>query len=133
MHNFFKLKNSQDLFFKVANGEIENRDLRKFAESRSGITGFINRFRPKPKVGVQTVKEEVKYDSLVFGPDEERLDYELASCCNPIAGDKVFGFVTVSKGIRVHKRDCPNAVALQANQARSEEHTSELQSRGHLV
>lgn len=117
MQNFFKLKNSQDLFFKVANGEIENRDLRKFAESRSGITGFINRFRPKPKVGVQTVKEEVKYDSLVFGPDEERLDYELASCCNPIAGDKVFGFVTVSKGIRVHKRDCPNAVALQANQA----------------
>lgn len=117
MQNFFKLKNSQDLFFKVANGEIENRDLRKFAESRSGITGFINRFRPKPKVGVQTIKDEIKYDSLVFGPDEERLDYELASCCNPIAGDKVFGFVTVSKGIRVHKRDCPNAVALQANQA----------------
>ena len=117
MQNFFKLKNSQDLFFKVANGEIENRDLRKFAESRSGITRFINRFRPKPKVGTQTIKEEVKYDSLVFGPDEERLDYELASCCNPIAGDKVFGFVTVSKGIRVHKRDCPNAVALQANQA----------------
>lgn len=118
MQSFFKLKNSQDLFYKVSSGEIENRDLRKFAESRSGITGFINRFRPKPKVGGQTIKVlDAEYDSLVFGPDEERLDYELASCCNPIAGDKVFGFVTVAKGIRVHKRDCPNAVALQANQA----------------
>jgi len=118
LQNFFKSKNSQDVFFKIGNGEIDNRELRKFAESKTGFTGFINRFRPKPKSN--NVKEEEpkqKYDSLVFGPDEEKLDYELASCCNPIPGDKVFGFVTVSKGIRVHKKDCPNAVALQANQA----------------
>jgi len=118
LQNFFKSKNSQDVFFKIGNGEIDNRGLRKFAESKTGFTGFINRFRPKPKPN--NVKEEEpkqKYDSLVFGPDEEKLDYELASCCNPIPGDKVFGFVTVSKGIRVHKKDCPNAVALQANQA----------------
>ena len=115
---FFKLKNSQDVFYKVATGEIDNKSLRKFAEGKSGITGFINRFRPKAKTVSQP--EELisqKYDSLVFGPDEEKLDYDLASCCNPIAGDKVFGFVTVAKGIRVHKKDCPNAVALQANQA----------------
>lgn len=118
LQNFFKSKNSQDVFFKIGNGEIDNRGLRKFAESKTGFTGFINRFRPKPKPN--NVKEEEpkqKYDSLVFGADEEKLDYELASCCNPIPGDKVFGFVTVSKGIRVHKKDCPNAVALQANQA----------------
>lgn len=118
LQNFFKLKNSQDVFYKVATGEIDNKSLRKFAESKSGITGFINRFRPKSKTVSQP--EDVtaqKYDSLVFGPDEEKLDYDLASCCNPIAGDKVFGFVTVAKGIRVHKKDCPNAVSLQANQA----------------
>lgn len=118
LQNFFKSKNSQDVFYKIGTGEIDNRGLRKFAESKTGFTGFINRFRPKPKSN--NVKEEEpkqKYDSLVFGADEEKLDYELASCCNPIPGDKVFGFVTVSKGIRVHKKDCPNAVALQANQA----------------
>ncbi|MFA7615600.1 MAG: bifunctional (p)ppGpp synthetase/guanosine-3',5'-bis(diphosphate) 3'-pyrophosphohydrolase [Moheibacter sp.] len=118
LQNFFKSKNSQDVFYKIGTGEIDNRGLRKFAESKTGFTGFINRFRPKPKPN--NVKEEEpkqKYDSLVFGADEEKLDYELASCCNPIPGDKVFGFVTVSKGIRVHKKDCPNAVALQANQA----------------
>lgn len=117
MQSFFKLKNSQDLFYKISSGEIDNQSLKKFVESRTGISGFINRFRPKPKLAPPTVEPEQKYDSLVFGPDEERLDYDLASCCNPIAGDKVFGFVTVSKGIRVHKRDCPNAVALQGNQA----------------
>lgn len=118
LQNFFKLKNSQDVFYKVATGEIDNKSLRKFAESKSGITGFINRFRPKSKTVSQPEDETTqKYDSLVFGPDEEKLDYDLASCCNPIPGDKVFGFVTVAKGIRVHKKDCPNAVSLQANQA----------------
>ena len=118
MQAYFKVKNSQEVFYKVATGEIDNKGLRRYAERKSGITGFINRFRPKSK---PTAPEEPqpaqKYDSLVFGPDEEKLDYELASCCNPIPGDKVFGFVTVSKGIRVHKKDCPNAVSLQANQA----------------
>lgn len=118
LQHFFKTKNSQDIFYNVATGVIDNQSLRKFAESKSGISAFINRFRPRSKSTTQPLTEgEQKFDALVFGPDEEKLDFELASCCNPIAGDKVFGFVTVSKGIRVHKRDCPNAVALQANQA----------------
>ena len=118
LQHFYKTKNSQDIFYKVATGEIDNKSLRRFAESKSGFSGFINRFRPRSKPNLVTEEApKQKYDSLVFGPDEEKLDYDLASCCNPIAGDKVFGFVTVSKGIRVHKKDCPNAVALQANQA----------------
>jgi GTP pyrophosphokinase len=118
LQHFYKTKNSQDIFYKVATGEIDNKSLRRFAESKSGFSGFINRFRPRPKPNFITEEApKQKYDSLVFGADEEKLDYDLASCCNPIAGDKVFGFVTVSKGIRVHKKDCPNAVALQANQA----------------
>ncbi len=51
---------------------------------------------------------------LVFGKDEDKLDYKLAQCCNPIPGDKVFGFVTVSEGIKVHKRNCPNAISMQS-------------------
>jgi len=114
---FFKAKTSQDLFYNIKTGVIDNKGLRKYAERKSGISGFINRFRPKSKPSVTEETAKQNLDSLVFGPDEEKLDYELASCCNPIPGDKVFGFVTVSKGIRVHKKDCPNAVSLQANQA----------------
>ena len=54
---------------------------------------------------------------LVFGKEEEKLNYKLANCCNPIPGDEVFGFLTVAEGLKVHKKNCPNAVSLQSNYA----------------
>ena len=54
---------------------------------------------------------------LVFGKDEERLEYKFSKCCNPIAGDKVFGFLTINDGIKIHKADCPNAISMQSNYA----------------
>ena len=64
-------------------------------------------------------KEEItsNFDSLVFGKEQEKLDYKLSNCCNPIPGDDVFGFLTVSEGIKVHKHNCPNALSLQSNYA----------------
>jgi len=124
LQQFFKLSSSQDLFYNVAVGVIDNNELRKFADKNTGFTGLFNRFRkstftstPKPKQETPQIIDRSKLDSLVFGNDEEKLDYEIASCCNPIPGDKVFGFITVSKGIKVHKVDCPNSISLQANYA----------------
>lgn len=116
--NYFKLKTSQDLFYRVGNGIIDNQQLRNFASSRSNafIGFFKNRMRKQPNPS-EVHKDEitVKYDQLVFGKDEQKLDYSMANCCNPIPGDNVFGFITVNDGIKVHKNSCPNALQLQSN------------------
>ncbi|ETN96087.1 RelA/SpoT family protein [Zhouia amylolytica] len=115
---YFKLKTSLDLFYRVGIGKIDNQMLKDFAASRTNT--FINFFKNRMKKGTaaeEIHKDEItnKYDLLVFGKEEEKLDYKIANCCNPIPGDDVFGFVTVNEGIKVHKKDCPNALALQSN------------------
>lgn len=52
-------------------------------------------------------------DEVIIGRDIKGLDYQLARCCNPVYGDDVFGFVTVSGGIKIHRTNCPNAPALR--------------------
>lgn len=48
-------------------------------------------------------------DVLVLDNNIKGIEYSLAKCCNPIYGDDVFGFVTVNRGITIHRCDCPNA------------------------
>lgn len=52
-------------------------------------------------------------DVLVIDRNLKGIDYQLAKCCNPIYGDDVFGFVTVSGGIKIHRDDCPNAAEMR--------------------
>ncbi|HEY5687544.1 MAG TPA: RelA/SpoT family protein [Yeosuana sp.] len=120
--NYFKLKTSLDLFYRVGIGTIDNSMLKDYASSRSNaLMSFIkNKITRKANIKKEELeKEEVtsNYDSIVFGKEEEKLDYKLANCCNPIPGDEVFGFLTVTEGIKVHKKNCPNAVSLQSNYA----------------
>ena len=115
---YFKLKTSLDLFYRVGIGKIDNTKLKEFTASRSNaFVSYIKSKIKKPSIAEDLNKDEFtsKYDQLVFGKEEETLDYKLANCCNPIPGDSVFGFVTVSEGLKVHKKDCPNAIQLQSN------------------
>jgi GTP pyrophosphokinase len=120
--NFFKLKTSLDLFYRVGIGAIENQQLKDYATQKSNT--FINFFKSKIKRSPSSANEDIhkqvlssNYDMLVFGADHDKLDYKLSSCCNPIPGDEVFGFITINEGIKVHKKDCPNAISLQSNYA----------------
>ncbi len=120
--SYFKLKTSLDLFYRVGIGTIDNSMLKDYASSRSNaLMSFIkNKISRKQTIKKEDLeKDEVtaKYDSLVFGKEEEKLDYKLSNCCNPIPGDDVFGFLTVNEGIKVHKKNCPNALSLQSNYA----------------
>ncbi len=117
---YFKLQTSLDLFYRVGIGAIDNQKIKDFASSYNNafISFFKNRMRKKP-VPEEIDKDEItsKYDMLVFGKEEEKLEYKLSQCCNPIPGDEVFGFISVNEGIKVHKKNCPNAISLQSNYA----------------
>ncbi|MCF6140467.1 RelA/SpoT family protein [Flavobacterium sp. K77] len=122
--NFFKLKTSLDLFYRVGIGSIENQQLKDYASQKSN--SIINFFKNKIKRSgsTNTSDEDIhkpvissNYDMLVFGKEHDKLDYKLSPCCNPIPGDDVFGFVTINEGIKVHKKDCPNAIGMQSNYA----------------
>jgi GTP diphosphokinase / guanosine-3',5'-bis(diphosphate) 3'-diphosphatase len=120
--SYLKLKTSLDLFYRIGIGAIHNQQLKDFVAQKNNT--FVNFFKNKIKrthtIDPSTIqKNELtsNYDMLVFGVEQDKLDYKLSNCCNPIPGDPVFGFVTINEGIKVHKRDCPNAISLQSNYA----------------
>ncbi len=120
--NFFKLRTSLDLFYRVGIGSIENQQLKDYAAQKSNtlINFFKNKIKRSPTSNQDEINKQIlsnNYDLLVFGKEQDKLDYKLSSCCNPIPGDEVFGFVTINEGIKVHKKDCPNAISMQSNYA----------------
>lgn len=115
---YLNLRTPHDLFFKVGSGLIDNKEIKEFAKANSG--GIYNYLKSKLKKTSQPIekpKQIIDGSILVFGNNEEPLDYKLSKCCNPVPGDNVFGFVTSNEGIKVHRYDCPNAIALQSRYA----------------
>ena len=120
--NYFKFQTSLDLYYRAGIGAIENQQLKEFAAQKSNT--LVNFFKKTMKRSPASQPEQInkneiskKYDLLVFGSEQDKLDYKLSSCCNPIPGDEVFGFVSINEGIKVHKKDCPNAISMQSNYA----------------
>lgn len=117
---FFKLNTSLDLYYRVGIGTIDNVKLKKFSADQSNrFFNFFKRKEPVTKDPSIVDQEKItdNFDQLVFGKAEERLEYKLSPCCSPIAGDEVFGFVTISDGVKIHKNECPNALTLRSNYA----------------
>ncbi|MCB0820139.1 MAG: bifunctional (p)ppGpp synthetase/guanosine-3',5'-bis(diphosphate) 3'-pyrophosphohydrolase [Bacteroidetes bacterium] len=124
----FKLPSALDLFYSIGEGIIKPDNIQKYArgEQDSWYKLLRNRFKrsgsdvseDKP-VTLENIVQEVrgKSDMLVIGEDMQKIDYKLATCCNPIPGDEVFGFVTINDGIKIHKTNCPNAISLMSNYA----------------
>ncbi len=113
-------KEVSDFYRQVASGEQDvNQVIDKYVELQQGdgpVTGnnvahtaadFVldeSRLPSNPRMDD---------DVLVIDRNLKGVDYQLARCCQPIYGDQVFGFVTVSGGIKIHREDCPNAPELK--------------------
>ena len=113
----FKVSSQLELLFKIGKGIISTNDLRKFLEQKptAPLKNYPNISSPDVKTIEDEIKSKRQEDTLLIGEDMDVVEYKLAKCCTPIPGDDVFGFVTVSEGIKIHRTTCPNAAELLAN------------------
>jgi len=116
--NYYKLTSHLDLLFKIATKNIDLKELKLFQVIGEKIEA------PKPVVLASDALQEnsshkqlPKKDSelIIFGESSDKIKYSLGKCCNPIPGDDVFGFVSSTKGLIIHRTSCPNATQLLAN------------------
>lgn len=115
LQKFFNLKTSQELFLKFQTNELDASSLRKYIESKNVFNNLLSRFKRTPSKNQHYEEpKQQNLDMIVFGKDEEKLNYTYAKCCTVIPGDKIFGFITISEGIKVHSDTCPNAINLRA-------------------
>ena len=121
LEKHFSLPNITELYFRIAKGKI---DLSKMREMEHVNGMFVTEKKP-PRKKRKTIQEyesefvslDSKKDTLLIGDDFKGFDYQMAKCCNPIPGDRVFGFITVSSGIKVHRFNCPNSVNMMSKMA----------------
>ena len=114
IQKYFNLKTSQELFLKFYDNTLDTSDLKRYSDSKKSI--FRNIFQSllkKKNEFIETQKSDL--DLIVFGRNEEKLNYSFAKCCSVIPGDKIFGFLTINEGIKVHNENCPNSINLRAN------------------
>ena len=114
--NYLKLPSAQELFYRAALGNVDAQEIKDFIKYKEAP---IKKGKQKEisKIDQLVTSARGKSDLLMIGDDLKKLDYNLSSCCNPIPGDDVFGFVTELEGIKIHRVNCPNAVKLLSNYA----------------
>ena len=119
LYRKLKYDSAQEMYFLISNGTLELDSITGY-EIKQGK--LVWEKSPQPDTSQKTEVSEkyipnAKEDTLLIGESMQKLDYTLSKCCNPIAGDDVFGFITVIGGIRVHRRNCPNATNMLSKYA----------------
>ncbi|QRR03478.1 RelA/SpoT family protein [Dyadobacter sandarakinus] len=128
---FFECKTQTDFFYRIGKGYIQLDELKRFKRDKeikerklaeSSGNNNSNTVNPASDGDGKAFTKFLKHihgdradsDTLLIGDDMDKIDYKLAQCCNPIAGDDVFGFVTINEGIKIHRTTCPNAAELMS-------------------
>ena len=113
-------KETNDFYKRIADETLDiNHVIEKYQEVQAHDNNLLTTQQPvrsADEYNYENPAEELansSSDVLVIDRNLKGIDYQLANCCRPIYGDKVFGFVTVNGGIKIHRCDCPNAPELR--------------------
>lgn len=108
----YKFKLAQELYYNIAIGKIDPLHIKEILVGKKEDTAKQLMLEVLPKEKVQDLEFSKGDDYLVIDNNLKNVIYKLAPCCNPIFGDSIFGFVTISDGIKIHRETCPNAKQL---------------------
>ena len=120
---FFKLKSIGELCMGISEEKIDLQDIKDHLTSLSNIQENDN-VQSQANAGQTAAELAAKIkstshsnddDYLIINDKLDNISFKMAKCCNPIFGDDVFGFVSATGGIRIHRISCPNAKRLLEN------------------
>jgi GTP diphosphokinase / guanosine-3',5'-bis(diphosphate) 3'-diphosphatase len=113
--NYFNVQHPQEFYYRIAIGKIDVKEINEQVFDPEVVRQHMGPEEARSfDREVQKIRG-VSSDMLVIGEKTSKIDYKIATCCNPIPGDDVFGFETEKDGIRIHRTNCPKAVELMSN------------------
>lgn len=112
-------KEVSDFYKQIADGKLDpNEVIEGYIEVRNHVqnTGRDHEARSADNFEFENPNKEIveeNEDILTIDKDLKGIDHQLAPCCKPIYGDRIFGFVTVNGTVKIHRQNCPNAPELR--------------------
>ena len=116
---YYEFEEHTEFYYQIANNNIDLTKIKKINQ-KGGELYISSSITKSIKTTFESLVKKVKKedDSILIGDGADpNLDYKLAPCCNPLPGDSVFGFITINDGIKIHRKNCPNAKELRSNYA----------------
>ncbi len=117
--NYLHLPSAQEMFIRVAMNMLDLKTVKAFGrdKDKKPVKQVSKPETHAPSLEQMVTNVRGKSDALILGENLDKIDYKLSPCCTPIPGDDVFGFITINEGIKIHRVNCPNAIALMSNYA----------------